>query len=172
MSVVALSKKYVEKRFRDANAEQLSYHNLEHTLNVLEAVELIAENTPSVSEREKEYLQLAALFHDVAYINSPENHEAESAQIAVRFLEAEKYPSEGCESVKQLILSTKLEHEPNNLLEQIMSDADLAHLGRIDYMETTFCSLALEMKQLSEGSWDKKEWAKKCLIFLTQQSHQ
>ncbi|MBL4706847.1 MAG: HD domain-containing protein [Flavobacteriales bacterium] len=171
MSIITESKEHVKNLFSKADEKKLTYHNFEHTIHVLNAVQLIVENTLSVSSIQKEQLQLAALFHDAAYPESNENHEVKSTEIATKFLSSKKYEEEGIIAINQLILSTQMGYTASNLLEEIISDADLSHLGRDNYMDTTFKDLAEEVRNLKGIELSDGDWAKNCFEFLSKHQY-
>jgi len=159
-------KKYVEALFKATDKEMLSYHNWKHTMNVFNAVNLIAGNTEGVTEQNLEYLQLAAIFHDVGYLESAEEHEIRSAAIAEKHLQSLGYEASSLAEVKRLILATKLGNRPKDILEEIMVDADLSHLGREDYIDTTYRFLLKEMSEQMNKKMTEKDWAKSCVSFI------
>lgn len=165
--IIIKSEQFVKAEFEKSEASKLTYHNWQHTETVRKAVELIASNTKGVGENEKEYLILGALFHDLGYLTEAEGHEKRSAEIASEFLSKEGYDKKGIQEVKEIILATELHHDPKNTLEEIIRDADLAHLGDEDYMNTTYKALAEEIKCCSEKKLSDKEWARKCVVFLS-----
>lgn len=111
---------------------ELSYHNYEHTVDVLNAVERIAmaENT---TDAELMLLKTAAVFHDTGYIYSRDNHEQRSCTIAREILREIGADEESIEKVCEIILATRIPQEPKDKLSEIMCDADLDYLGRDDY---------------------------------------
>lgn len=167
MDIIKKSKDYVKNEFNESDIELLSYHNWKHTINVYNAVILISENTEGVTNQQKENLRIAALFHDIGYIETPKNHEARGAKIAEEFLTKEGVTKENIEEVKRLILSTKLSHKPNDILEEIISDADLSHLGRKDYVSTTYLFLSNELARLGDMDIEDSDWAESCVEFLS-----
>jgi uncharacterized protein len=79
-------------------------------------------------------LYTAAWFHDLGFIEGPQNHELASARIARQELPGFGYNDEQVEIIQQAILATTLPQSPQTLLEQILADADLDVLGRQDFM--------------------------------------
>jgi class 3 adenylate cyclase/HD superfamily phosphodiesterase len=121
----------------------LYYHNLKHTIDVTVQVELIGRQE-DVSDEEMLLLKTAALFHDTGFIRTYKNHEAAGVEIAKEILPKFDYSEEQIEKICKLILITKLPPKPTSLLEQIICDADLDYLGRVDFIpvsETLFREL-------------------------------
>lgn len=104
------------------------YHNLPHTQKVVAAAAEIA-NHYQLSERDFFVVVTAAWFHDAGYYSDCENHEAKGAEMAADFLREMNLPDEDIQAVKKCILATRMPQSPTNLLEQIVCDADLYHLG-------------------------------------------
>jgi predicted metal-dependent HD superfamily phosphohydrolase len=171
MSIVEKSKEYVQSLFQDGNTELLTYHNWRHTLNVIEASVLIANNSTGVEKDKIEQIELAATFHDIGFLEGADNHELNGVKVAKKFLSEENYDDEKILLVERLILATKIGHNPNDLYEEIIMDADLSHLGKPNYMETTFQSLSLEINNCSESKMSKFEWVNKCILFLSEHSY-
>jgi len=147
--------------------ERFSYHSRQHTEDVYEAVTAIGEHQ-KLDPKSLELLQIAALFHDTGYIKNPTYHEQIGADIAEAFLTEKNYPSSGIETVKKLILSTKMGLAPASELEGIIKDADMSHLGGDNYKS---CSQALrdEMSNIQGMDYSDIEWKKKNLTFLENQ---
>ena len=70
-------KGFVSSLFKDKLPVQVVYHNFDHTLLVVEAVNEIAL-AENISESDKEILLIAAWFHDVGFVKNHKNHEEES----------------------------------------------------------------------------------------------
>lgn len=64
---------------------QHSFHNLNHTLEVLQAVQTIGEQS-NISGNELCAVEIAALFHDCGYAEVYTGHEDRSKKIASAFL--------------------------------------------------------------------------------------
>ena len=109
-----------------------TFHGLFHTTQVVEkAVELAGEE--KLSPDELEVLLLAAWFHDTGYIHDPRNHEGTSCVIAAEHLLRPRAGEELIKKVCLTILGTRMPQSPSNKLEAILCDADLHHLGYVDY---------------------------------------
>ena len=80
---------YVKDLFKEKIPKHLSYHNLDHTLYVVEQARLIG-NESKLSEEEIEILVAAAWFHDSGFAVSTDEHELEGQKIASEFLSSRK----------------------------------------------------------------------------------
>ncbi|MDL2262033.1 HD domain-containing protein [Bacteroidales bacterium OttesenSCG-928-I21] len=113
--------------------ESLYYHNVKHTTDVIYIVEDIATKE-QVTEEEMLLLKCAALFHDTGFMVSYEDNEKIAAKLAGQTLEKYNFSKEQIETVKRLILATKMPPNPKDHLEKIICDADLDYLGRPDFI--------------------------------------
>ncbi len=141
-----------------------TYHNLNHTKEVVKAVSIISNNE-SFSLKEQEILKIAAWFHDTGFINAYKGHEDESVKIAKRFLKENDYQNEQILQVIDCILATKINHKPKNNLEKAIRDADVCHLGCDDY----FSKLSLlkeEWEYVFQEKINDKKWYADNLNFL------
>ncbi|MCF8334997.1 MAG: HD domain-containing protein [Bacteroidales bacterium] len=141
----------------------LYYHNVKHTIDVVNQVELIGYGE-GVDDEAILLLKTAALFHDAGHIITYDNHEFYSAQLAKEYLPKFKYNQEQIDKICELIMATKIPPKPNNLLEKIMCDADLDYLGRSDFIPVSN-TLYNELKQQNKIG-DINEWNKKQLQFI------
>ncbi len=163
-SFIKKSKKYVEDFFNKNLPPEYLYHNFTHTIDVFNNCVEIAEPY-NMAENEKEILLLAALFHDTGFINKYEGHEEESAEIAEDYLTGEKYPQDKISEVKKLIISTKKDIAPSDLCEEILHDADIAHIGKKGFFEKGEL-LRLELEKVKNETCSDIEWHKRQLDFL------
>ncbi|WP_306639751.1 Pycsar system effector family protein [Sanyastnella coralliicola] len=156
---------YVKSVFDEHATADLTYHNWEHTMMVHDAAKQIGE-AEGVSQDELDCLRIAALFHDVAYYKGKVDHEAQGAKEANAFLTKEEVDPEQIAVIERVIKATRMGTEASDKLEQIIQDADLAHLGSEKYFETTFKNLLHEMN--SCGGMDLKEhdWKSMSLKFM------
>jgi predicted metal-dependent HD superfamily phosphohydrolase len=140
------------------------YHNLGHTQEVVEAAEEIA-SAENVSNEDLEILLLAAWFHDTGYTQTYDEHEAESAAIADRFLSEKGFPETRKKEVIQLILATKYPPNPESLLEEIICDADTYSLGTADYMDKNQ-KIRQEWLEVHGSEYEDREWLEMSIAFL------
>jgi len=128
------AKHYALHRLERELSPNLLYHGIKHTRDeVLPAVERLA-SMEGVQGDLLLLLLTAAWFHDLGFVEQPQYHELISARIAVQVLPGFGYTNEQVEIVRWAILATILPQDPQNLLEQILTDADLDILGRDDFM--------------------------------------
>ncbi|WP_443939343.1 Pycsar system effector family protein [Pedobacter sp. MW01-1-1] len=123
---------YIHKYYEERNDPRLVYHNLDHTIGVLNAAKQIA-NHYQLNEEDFFCVVVAAYFHDTGYFQDPFNHEEKGAALADAFLQERGLNEAIRGKVKQAILSTKLPQQPKTLIDKIICDADLFHLGLPDF---------------------------------------
>ncbi len=145
------------------------YHNFDHTEEVVRNATEIAENM-DLSRTDTEIILLAAWFHDTGYLESPKDHEERSALNAAEFLRSAKYPKEKIDAVIGCIGATKLPQSPNNLLEQIMCDADLLHLGKKDSLKKGEL-LRLEVEKMTDRRMSEEQWLRQSIGFFKDHSY-
>ena len=112
----------------------LYYHNVKHTIDVTTEVELIgwSEGLP---ETDVLLLKVAALFHDTGHIiKYGAGHEENSCKFVQEILPNFKYSQEKIDKIKRIIMATKLPHQPSDIMESVIQDADLDYLGRADFI--------------------------------------
>ena len=155
---------YVISFLTEHLSDDLTYHSISHTKDVVRCVnELAAEQ--DFTKEEVEVLNLAAWFHDVGYTKSVEEHEKCSAEMARAFLEGVDYPEERIKSVVGCILATKMPQTPSNALEQTICDADLMHLAAKDYLQKADL-LHKEIEKTKFCKIPENEWLKMNQEFL------
>ena len=107
------------------------YHNVEHTLYVLNKATEIAQHQHCSAE-EIDLVRTAALWHDTGFINVYEGHEEEGCNLAKKYLPDFGYTADSIKMICGMILATRIPQSPTNKLEQIVADADLAYLGTVN----------------------------------------
>lgn len=144
--------------------ENLFYHNVKHTVDVVTEVELIGW-AEGCSDEEILILKTAALFHDLGHIVSYDDHEFHGTLFAKEMLPACNYSPEQIERICSLIMSTKLPPKPVDLLEEIICDSDLDYLGRSDFIPVSN-ALFEEMKARNKMN-DINQWNKMQVKFIS-----
>ena len=113
--------------------DNLYYHNLKHTVDVYTQVELIGRSE-SISKESLLLIRTAALFHDMGHLIDYFTHEEQGVKLANEILPKFAYSTQQIEKICELILATRMPHQPKNKLEEIICDADLDYLGRSDFI--------------------------------------
>ena len=117
---MGLLKSKVPKEYR--------YHNYHHTEYIIEKVFEIGKEE-GCNEDELRLLSLAALWHDVGYINTYTGHEEEGCKMVRKYFPAFGVEGPDIEKVCGMIMATRVPQQPHNKLEEIIADADLEYLG-------------------------------------------
>ena len=125
-------KQPILSRLKNELDPRLGYHNLSHTLDVVEQAEVIAKKEKVTDKHDLLLLKTAAVFHDSGFLLVYKNHEEKSCEIASEALK-NIFNEEDNKKICGMIMATKIPQTPHTLLEQIICDADLDYLGRNDF---------------------------------------
>ncbi len=158
-------KEFVIEYFFSRLPDGLYYHNLEHTLDVLEASQRIG-SAEGLNFSDLHLLKVAALFHDVGFVDSYENNEHLGARYAAQYLPSHGYTKQQINQVKSAILATNLHIPPKSIFEKVLCDADLDYLGRDDFNHRSQL-LFQELKKWGKIESDN-EWNEIQKIFLAE----
>ncbi len=154
----------VDHYANNVDASVYVYHNLDHTQDVVNGVKTIGKAS-DLTEQELFLLEAAAWFHDAGHDQGRNNHEERSAQLATAYFSEQGLDQDNIEIIKRLILATKMTTIPTDVLEEIICDADLSHLGLEIYRKR--CLLVREEIKLTEGkTFSQQEWYDYELQFL------
>lgn len=160
----------VEKYIYNLLSEKLHsnyvYHNLAHTQRVVAKTKEIFEDA-ELPILDKENLEIAAWFHDAGFTEGAENHEEKSVKIATEFLSLQKIAAKRIQIIAELILATKMNSVPKNHLEEIIRDADSAHLASSNFADYTSL-LRKEWELVLDKKYKNREWIELNLSFFTQ----
>lgn len=168
-SILEQVQQYVRSYFDSHVNEKLIYHNRTHTEKVVEAATTIGHHY-QLNERELFIVVVAAWFHDLGYFQGgPIGHEERGGEMAASFLAGTGVDHSVIESIKKCILATKIPQRPTNLLENIVCDADLFHLGTDEFPARNKL-MRKEAEALHDKKISKEEWRKSTIRFL--ESHQ
>lgn len=127
-------RKYVLNKLKADLPEHLTYHGIEHTMDVLNVCEQYIRRL-NLGEEERFLLRIGAVVHDMGFLNGSANHEEVGAGMASELMLGLGMKVSQIEEVTGLVLSTKIPQTPKNELQKIICDADLDYLGRDDYPE-------------------------------------
>jgi len=147
------------KKLEQELSPEFTYHNVEHTISVVQATQQLCEHE-KLDEHHTKILMTAALFHDAGFLRNYNNHEEISCELAKEYLPQFGYNDKDIHQICRLIMATKLPQLPSNLFESIICDADLHYLGTDDYFLIAE-GLFQEYKKLdivkSRGEWKKMQ---------------
>jgi len=143
----------------------LYYHNLEHTRQVVARTKEIAAHY-NVTEKEMLILYAAAWFHDVGYLFSDANgHEEKSVGIMRSYLGDMMSDADTIAAITDCIMATRYPQQPANLLEEIICDADMYHLGTKDFKEANK-RIRKERLESRGELFTKVKWLRNAIDFL------
>ena len=125
-------KQPILSRLKNELDPRLGYHNIMHTLDVLEQAEVLAKQEKVTDKHDLLLLKTAAVFHDSGFLFVYKGHEEKGCEIASDSLR-NVFSEEDIKKVCGMIMATKIPQSPKTLLEQIICDADLDYLGRDDF---------------------------------------
>lgn len=162
--IISSAKDFVEHLLKEELPDNRLFHNLQHTSKVVAAVREICDYH-KISVDEKEMLLLAAWFHDTGHVVTYKGHEDISCKIAIEFFNKIGYDSNRRLKVLELIRATSMPQRPQNLLEQIICDADLFHLSLPEYCQMQEL-LRKELEHFLGKRFIDEEWQQKNIGFL------
>jgi predicted metal-dependent HD superfamily phosphohydrolase len=161
--------KQVRQHFEKNVPASLYFHDIHHTLQVVEASLQIAPSIP-LSAEDRLALVLAAWFHDTGYSVQYEGHELASTEIAARFCREQGLSEAVTDKVCACILATRMPQSPASPIQQIICDADMSHLGSGHYPEESKL-LRKEINTVFNKDISKKAWRRTNIRFLQEHTY-
>jgi len=152
-------KAFMVRLLKDKLPSTYYYHDVEHTLYVVEKTIEIARHE-NCTEKETTLLYAAALWHDVGYINTYAGHETESCKLVQQYLPGYGFSSDDISSICGMIMATKIPQSPQNKSEAIIADADLEYLGTEHaaiMADNLFRELSSLNPGLTEAQWNRQQ---------------
>ncbi len=148
-------KDHILDRLKNELPENLYYHGVHHTLDVLNAIERIGKSE-GVSQEEQLMLNTAALFHDAGYLYTYDHNEELAIKMAKKILPDYGYTPNQIKIISGIIRTTKVRSLPKTRLQEIMNDADYDYLGGKDYetiVETLYKEMCEQKQKISRKEW-------------------
>jgi len=146
----------------------LTYHNAEHTKNVI-AASLHMAQAEGITGDELILLKTAALFHDTGFLENHYKHEEISCKLAHKYLPDYDYNMKQVDLICRMIMATKLPQTPKEELGKYLCDADLFYLGTDKYEEYAE-KIFLEFKKTGQVK-SKTDWQIKQADFLSSHNY-
>lgn len=159
--VLGQLKIHVVNLFYSNKDERFVYHNLTHTEQVVENVVKIASHY-QLNDADFFIVTAASWFHDLGYLFDCGAHESKGAELAGQFLKEQGLDDALIEQIKGCIMATKMPQKPVGLLQQIVCDADLFHLGS-DRFKDRNRLMRKEAAGFCNREIDKDEWRAKTI---------
>lgn len=156
---------YAIARLENELPTALYYHNLAHTRDDVMVAAVRLAQSAQIELYEIQLLEVAAAFHDIGFVIQSTAHELIGTQIAGQILPGFDFTLPEIERIQGMIMATRLPQSPNNLLEQLLSDADLDVLGREEDFFDRNNALRHEMVEQGLETTDQ-DWYLNQLIFL------
>jgi predicted metal-dependent HD superfamily phosphohydrolase len=162
---------HVKHFFKAQQAEELVYHNLDHTEEVVDNANRLSQHY-KLQEKDNFVVVTAAWFHDIGYFTGgAEGHEQRGADVAKAYLEEQEVKEEVILAIQGCILATSIPQNPVVFIQQIFCVADLYHLGTEEFAEKN--KLMRKEKEMRLGrKIDKKEWRQHTIAFLEAHTYQ
>ena len=154
------AKTYILNRIQEELSQNLFYHSVNHVLDVEQAALQLAQSE-GISSYERDLLITAVVFHDSGFIYQTKDHEAKGCEIVREVLPNFDYTPEEIDRVCGMIMATKIPQNPQNLLEQIICDADLDYLGREDFWDignNLYRELSVYGMLTDEEDWNRLQY--------------
>lgn len=158
------AKSYSQERLSRELPASLTYHCLTHTSEeVVPAARRIAL-VEGVGEDELLLITTAAWYHDLGFVEKVVGHESVGINVVRQVLPGCGYSEQQIDCIAGMILATRLPQSPQNRLEEIVVDADMDVLGRVDFMKRNN-DLRLEMAAMGIQNTDEY-WFRMQVAFL------
>ena len=157
------AERHIMKVLEKGLSPKLHYHSIEHTKDVVRAVERYAL-MEGVTDEGLFLLKSAATYHDAGFVENYEKNEPIGARMAGEILPKYGYSDQHIQLIEELIFVTQIPHKPKNKLEEIICDADLDYLGRDDFHEIAD-RLRKELREYGKIDSDRK-WDEMQVAFL------
>ncbi|RKE98442.1 Pycsar system effector family protein [Ichthyenterobacterium magnum] len=164
-TLIAKTESYVVNFLNENLDKSFIYHNLAHTKRVVEKAQELADGE-QIEPSQKDLLILASWFHDVGFAQNLKKHETHSVAIAKDFLKSQNQSEADIKTVSDLIMATQMGHEPQNILEKIIQDADCSHIGSKNFSDLTEL-LRKEWELTCDKTLTESEWLKENIDFLS-----
>ncbi len=157
---------FVLKKLKKELKPSLYYHNYQHTIDVCESVDRLAE-LEGIEGKELVLLQTAALFHDTGFLWRYENNEELACEFAQNKLGEYDYSKQDKDHICRMIMATEIPQKPDDIMAMILCDADLDYIGRGDFFITAL-RLHREWSENSNRRITFKDWYLKQQSFIKQ----
>jgi len=138
------------------NDKRNVYHSLQHSIEVADRALLIGREE-GLSEEDLKIVEVAGLFHDSGYATDIPRHEEVGAEIARKFLKKQGETAEVIDKVSRAILATKMTSIADDHIGRVIKDADVAHIGQVDYDEHSQL-LRKEKADVLDEQYDDLSW--------------
>lgn len=153
-----------EREFADRTFDKYYFHNLDHTKEVVAAVNDIGKHCDLTNE-EFEAAITAAWLHDIGYREGSENHEENSVKAASGLFAKLNTPIGKISMINSAILSTRIPQHPRSMVDKVLCDADLYHLATEECDEKGRL-LRSEWTHTKKKDMNDKDWLQHNVEFM------
>ena len=164
ISIEKQSKKKIRTLFEQADTSTLFYHNIHHTVEVVNLIDLMSSD---LCKTDACLLRIAGWFHDVGYLYTYQNHEDRGMHFAHDYLRNIELEDKYIKIITSCIEATKFSIEPRNTLEEIIKDADIGFGVTKEFFKTGPL-LRKEWSAKLDKRYSDPEWEKLQLNFLSE----
>ena len=155
---------HVRAVFSERLTPHFTYHNLEHTLSVVEVTSNLCR-AYNLNQEDTIPIVVAAWFHDIGHFFDSSDHEVAGARICAEFLSTKNVDQEAIEEVNRLIMATNIRAKGVSLPERIIKDSDIHYIGTQHYFELSE-GLRQEWDHFSQSELSDMEWYGKNIEFF------
>lgn len=155
---------YCTDLLTNSKCNQLPFHNLQHTIEVVQNVKYLCA-AMGINQEETDILIIAAWFHDTGFSVTYKGHEEESKLIATAFLNTQKVSEDYIDTICNCINATKMPQCPTTKLAEILCDADIFHISNSHFFYRKLL-LRREWELFCDYKVSDLEWHKLNLEFL------
>ena len=156
------AEEFARKTYQDFS-QNLVYHNGRHAQDVRAASKRLGK-LENKSPYEMKILDIAALYHDIGFIETYEGHEDAGIRLIHEQFSRFGFSEDDISLISGLIRATKLPQHPLTSLEEILCDADLDNFGRPDFFINT--ELLFQERCKNGFSHSSSEWLSQTLELL------
>jgi predicted metal-dependent HD superfamily phosphohydrolase len=156
-------RRIVLEQLKNGLPKNLTYHDVDHVLDVLGVCNQYIKRF-KIKGTDAYLLRIGALVHDLGFTKSTLNHEEVGAEMAQKIMESLKMDPAHIETVRGLVMATKIPQNPKTDLQKIICDSDLDYLGRKDYVEIS-SKLYQELKSTNVIK-TREDWVELQIKFL------
>ena len=160
------TEQYVTDLFSQNQDASLVFHNIDHTRTVVERTKEIAGHY-ALTENDMLAVYVAAWFHDTGYLfTDPAHHEEKSVELMRAFMKTQTSDEKLLDQIEACIIATRQPRRHDNLLEEIICDADTYHLGTKEFRVSN--KKVWEEFNNKGNALSEKEWAVKTIELLSE----
>lgn len=162
---VRKARQHAEELLGNRLPRQFVYHNLEHTSDVARAAKIIGE-VSRLTDDQLDTVLIAAWLHDIGYVDGWNEHEQQSVATASKLLQEWGASAKKIDDVSRTILATRMPQSPQDIMGEVLCDADLHHLAT-DKLKQCSENLRKEMGTVKDVQFKSEEdWLEYNLSFL------